>query len=254
MVVIKNLRTERNDVSVYVTPRSEHSEVLKIALAGDIHARDDPNSLESLRYLIEEMLAADPDILLFVGDYTESPHRVKDMTTHRAQIIDKFREIKSKPAAFVLGNYETASNPDLWYEDMNKHGINALENEVRTLNSRIGSICVRGLGDYYSGRYQYVEFPKGCDDKLQITITHDPSGAFDNRVRGVVLAGHTHCGQISLPITGVLWAPTDAPKHGICGLHTDQSRVVFVTSGVGTSILPIRYTAQSQWDLIEVNF
>ena len=254
MTIYRNLQTERNDVSISITSPGEHSEVFKIALAGDIHTRESADSLLSLRDLIEEMLAADPDILLFIGDYTESPPAVKDMNKHREQIIDTLKKATSKPSVFVLGNYEALSNADLWYAEMNRHGLNTIENEVRTIATRVGPVCIRGLGDYYSGRYKYVEYPKACDDKLRLSITHDPSGAFDNRMRGVTLAGHTHCGQVRFPVVGIMWAPTEAPRYGICGLHIEQSKVIFVTSGVGTSILPIRYLAQSQWDLIELKF
>ena len=48
--------------------------------------------------------------------------------------------------------------------------------------------------------------------------------------------------------------PSEAPSDAHCGLYQDSDRTVFVTSGVGTSILPLRYGAQSQWDLIALSF
>ena len=56
-------------------------------------------------------------------------------------------------------------------------------------------------------------------------------GHFDARVKGLVLAGHTHCGQINLPFLGPLWVPTDAPKSAHCGLYQDEQRQVYVSSG-----------------------
>ena len=92
--------------------------------------------------------------------------------------------------------------------------------------------------------------PDECKSLPELTITHDPAGAFDRRVKGLVIAGHTHCGQVSLPFIGPLWVPTDAPSFAHCGLHEGGNITVFVTSGVGTSIIPLRFGAQSQWDLI----
>jgi predicted MPP superfamily phosphohydrolase len=63
-------------------------------------------------------------------------------------------------------------------------------------------------------------------------------------------AAHTHCGQIRLPILGALWMPTEAPREATCGLYQDTKRLLWVTAGVGTSILPIRIGAQSEWDLL----
>jgi predicted MPP superfamily phosphohydrolase len=59
---------------------------------------------------------------------------------------------------------------------------------------------------------------------------------------------------VSLPLFGPLWVPSKAPSKGHCGLYVDNDRAVFVTSGVGTSILPLRYGAQSQWDLLKIQY
>ena len=63
-------------------------------------------------------------------------------------------------------------------------------------------------------------------------------------------AGHKHYGQASLPFIGPLWAPADATSFEHCGLDEGSNVTVFVTSGVGTSILPLRFGAQLQWDML----
>ena len=54
-------------------------------------------------------------------------------------------------------------------------------------------------------KYAYVEFPDSCDNQVKFSVTHDPAGAFDPKVKGLVLAAHTHCGQVRLPFYGALW-------------------------------------------------
>ena len=129
-----------------------------------------------------------------------------------------------------------------------------MENKVTVLKTSKGPVCVRGLGDQYTDRFAYVDYPEECKSLPKLTITHDPAGAFDHRVKGLVIAGHTHCGQVSLPFIGPLWVPTNAPSNAHCGLYEDQDRSLFVTSGVGTAMLPVRYGTQSQWDVISVNW
>ena len=46
--------------------------------------------------------------------------------------------------------------------------------------------------------------------------------------------------------------PSDAPAKAHCGLYSDDQRQVFVSSGIGTSVMPLRFLAQSQWDLITI--
>ena len=249
---ITHLQTERNDIVISTGPPAGRSLNFNLAVVGDIHVEEDLNSLVSLSDLLAGVTNANPDLILFVGDYTESPSRVTNMSLHRQRIINAFKKIEPIPTAFVLGNYETRSNADLWYTEMTSVGLNVLENEVLRLQTRKGLICVRGLGDRYSRRFQYVDYPESCDGIAKLTITHDPYGAFHDRIRGLVIAGHTHCGQIRLPLVGVIWVPTAAPEHAVCGFYEDERRSVFITSGVGTSLLPVRYGAQSQWDFIRL--
>ena len=123
-----------------------------------------------------------------------------------------------------------------------------LTNEIEILEDL--NLCVRGFDDQFSRALSYVDFPESCNKKIKINLTHDPAGAFHPKVRGLVLAGHTHCGQIRLPLIGPIFTPTEAPAEAQCGLYEDQQRQVFVGSGVGNSLLPIRIRTQSQWDLI----
>lgn len=57
---------------------------------------------------------------------------------------------------------------------------------------------------------------------------------------------------MKLPLVEVVWVSSDVPDHGVYSLYEDKMRSLFIASGVGTSILPIRYGAQSQWDFVEV--
>ena len=99
-----------------------------------------------------------------------------------------------------------------------------------------------------------IDFPDECNDKVKFSVTHDPAGAFDPKVKGLVLAAHTHCGQVRLPFYGALWVPTSAPKEATCGVYKDNQRTVFTTSGAGTTVFPVRVGTQSEWDMLRVNF
>lgn len=249
--VLGNLKVERNNISIhiqdpYVAPRS-----LSIAVLGDIHLPEGNEHLEEFRELLLEVRAAMPDLVLLVGDYVKDP-RGRDLSGHRENIIEAMKLVDPVPRAIVLGNYESWSDADDWLSEFERIGTDAMENEVTIFETAKGPICVRGLGDYFTSRFVYVDYPEACKSIPKLTITHDPAGAFDRRVEGLVIAGHTHCGQISLPYIGPLWVPTDAPPFAYCGLHEGDKNTVFVTSGVGTSIFPLRIGTQSQWDFISL--
>ena len=250
----QNLQTERNDVLISINDPDVTPISLSLSVVGDTHLPEGNEPLAAFRELLLEVKAAEPDLVLLVGDYIADPSG-EQLSPHRENIINAMKLVDPIPRAVVLGNYESWSDADSWLAEFERLGVDVMENEVTVLETAKGRVCVRGLGDKFTSRFDYVDYPAECRSIPKLTITHDPAGAFDRRVKGLVIAGHTHCGQVSLPFIGSLWVPTDAPSAAHCGLYQDGIRTVFVTSGVGTSILPLRLGAQSEWDMItlEIN-
>ena len=242
-----------NSVQIDVDDPDVAALSIKVAVIGDIHLREGEDITKFLK-LLDEVKSNSPDLVLLVGDYITGKRRIKDIDSHRRNIIKTFKSLDPIPRAVVLGNHDNYTGREKWFKEFKRLGVDVLENETRIMNVADIEVCIRGLGDYRSHRFKFVDYPAECQNLPKITITHDPQGAFESGVEGLVFAGHTHCGQVSFPIIGPLKVPTKAPRDAICGLYKDSKRTLFVTSGVGTSIIPIRYGAQSQWDLIDLNF
>ena len=219
-----------------------------MAVVGDLHVRQSSSAYEDLSTVFDMILASKPALILLLGDYTATPNSVSDMDNHRSEVAKRLSLLTSVPVAAVLGNYETWSGISDWKKALSKAGITVLHNEVETINVKGKDFCVRGLGDAFTNQFRNVDFPDICSDLPRVTITHDPAGALKPDIKGVIFAAHTRCGQVRVPGVGTLWIPTEAPRQATCGLSQDATRVLWVTSGVGTSILPMRLGAQSQWD------
>jgi predicted MPP superfamily phosphohydrolase len=227
---------------------------LSIAVVGDIHSPDGDAARRDLASLVDSVIDAAPDLVLLVGDYTAPPRDIADMDEHREAVAALMGRLSSVPHAAVLGNYETWSDPVAWSEALADAGLRVMENASAILETRAGPVCVRGFGDAYTGRFEYIDFPPVCTGLPMISLTHDPAGAFLPGVRGLVFAGHTHCGQVRLPLLGAPWTPSAAPPTARCGYYADADRVVFVTPGVGTSVVPFRFGAPARWSLIDLRF
>ena len=251
--IAKNMKTEINRVQIDINDPDVDALSIKVAVIGDIHLREGEDITKFLK-LLDEVKSNSPDLVLLVGDYITGKRRIKDIDSHRSNIIKTFKSLNPIPRAIVLGNHDNFTGREKWFREFKRLGVDVLENETRIMNIDGVEVCIRGLGDYRSHRFRFVDYPAECQTLPKITITHDPQGAFEPGVEGLVFAGHTHCGQVSFPIIGPLKIPTKAPRAAICGLYKDNKRTLFVTSGVGTSIIPIRYGAQSQWDLIDLSF
>ena len=258
IIISSNLNTQINKVSLEIEDlgfnKDQQPISLKLGVIGDTHTPENKNSYAELIEILSEINKYELDLLLFVGDYTNNPRKVLNINKHRSKLVEILTNITNTPSFFILGNYETWSNPVNWINEFKKQNANILENEIYIVSLSSTDICIRGLGDFYTKRFKYVEFPEVCKNKPKITITHDPAGAFNPKIRGLVVSGHTHCGQISFPFIGPIWIPSEVPREAHCGLYQDNQRTVFTTSGIGTTILPIRIGTQSEWDLLSVNF
>ena len=224
---------------------------ITIALVSDLHLRNPSTAIDDWQQLIHSINNSAADYVLLAGDYIAN---IKDASIAR-EIQDRFiesLETIEKPYALVLGNYETWTDRQSWLDAFAAQGIPALENQTIVLQGD-KPICVIGVGDAYTGYDTSVSVPPDCSQYPIIQLTHDPSAAFKPNSSGIWLAGHTHCGQVRLPLLGPLWVPSQAPKESHCGLYEDEVKKVFVSSGVGNSVLPLRFLAQSQIEILTFN-
>jgi len=249
-----NLKTVMNPVQISVNDSSVPPILIKVALLGDLHLDEGKKVFDKFAMLIKEIKSHNPDLILLVGDYVTKPSKIKDITQHRKNVINAFKLFDPIPRAVVLGNHDNWTDGDAWQAEFKNLDVDLLENKSQIMNVAGRQICIRGFGDNWSHKFKYIDYLDECEDMPKLTITHDPQGAFESGVEGLVFAGHTHCGQVSFPIIGPLKVPSKAPRNAICGLYKDSKRTLFVTSGIGYSLLPLRIGTQSNWDLINLSF
>ena len=250
-----NLKIVKNELEFTVYDADlEHEQTLKIALIADIHIPDTNSAYEKIDTLLNEIKAYKPDLYVFAGDYTSLPSSLKSVELHRSKIVEILTKEELEKKIFVLGNYETWTDASEWNNAFLLKTENILNNKTAIVAAGKTKVCVRGLGDFYTNQFKYLDFPKACEGLIKFSVTHDPAGAFVEGMKGLILSGHTHCGQIKLPFYGSIWIPSNAPLQATCGLYKDKKRTVFTTAGAGTSILPIRIGTQSNWDLLKIKF
>ena len=223
---------------------------VRIALVSDLHVKRAADAITELEALWSQIIEQKPDIILLAGDYINDGSGIEGIETIGPQIAQVFATSDMPPVVAVLGNHDYWSGGSAWRQYLSDAGVTVLENEIVILDGI--ETCLRGFGDSFTGNFRYVDFPKACRNKLLISLMHDPAGAFHPNVEGIVLAGHTHCGQVSIPFLGSVYTPSSAPKDAQCGLFQDEKRILFVSAGVGTSVIPLRFNTQSSWDLMTI--
>ena len=159
-----------------------------------------------------------------------------------------------KPSFAVLGNHDYEQSEKLWKEALTDVGIKVLDNEVIRLALNQSNICIRGLGDRFSGHWTLTPIPEECRGRT-ITVTHDPYGLLNDKgeLETLSLAGHTHCGQVALPLIGPVFIPTKAPQEMHCG-RFDKNNMGITSGGLGSSIIPLRWGHNTEhgWEIVVI--
>ncbi len=246
-------RVRNYDISSIDIPESFDG--YRIAFASDFHLKSKFKECQ-LHGTVKALQAIAPDILLLGGDYQEGCEYVEPLFTELGSI--------STPDGTyaVLGNNDYERCTDLIRSEMQKQGINLLEDATATIHRGNDSILLWGANAYaghYPSAIQKGDIAQNSQTRIieptdfVILLTHTPDYVEDADISGVdlALAGHTHGGQVTF---FGLYAPVTASKYGKrfrTGLrYNSQNIPVIISGGLGTSRYPIRFCAPT--DIIVV--
>lgn len=206
------------------------SVAVRLAVLTDLHIRAVGGVHEKLARAVSD---AQPDIVLLVGDSVDR----RDTLPVLGEFLSLLPDVGSRYA--TLGNWEYWSGVDTsalrrTYE---RGGTRLLVNESATLES--GAV-IHGLDDALAGQPDLSHLP---DAGPVLLLSHCPGfrDVMPQQERGRIAAmvsGHTHGGQVA--IGG--WAPLTPPMSGayVAGWYRGEGPDLFVSRGVGTSVIPVR--------------
>ena len=216
---------------------------LRVAVISDIHVGGSFIDEKKVRTIVRRTNELQPDLIVICGDYMVSNGWMK----RRVEPETFGPMLKGFNAP--LGTYSVLGNHDWWYNGLRiraaleQNEIKVLENETVGISARGTSLWLVGLSDLWT-RPQRIEqtiatIPEG---EAIIAITHNPDIFPDLPERvPLLLAGHTHGGQVRFPLIGTV---AEASKFGdryVGGHVIENNHHLFVTTGIGTSVLPVRF-------------
>lgn len=216
-----------------------------IGLMSDFHAGGLGNK-EACSNAITAMQQLNPDLIALLGDYIEGTRIYGGQNISKGNYI--FQQLATLDAPYgvfaVLGNHDHWINSNMVTKLLEESKITVLTNESRTLKN---SLILAGVDDYWEGPGDIKKALTGAtdEDKIVVLLSHNPDinialGEKDP-VR-LVLAGHTHGGQIRIPfLNWAPWTPCSPRYRKKTGLFAEtERRSCFISKGVGTFLFPIR--------------
>lgn len=213
---------------------------VRAVLLSDIHIGSPAMDAARLSRIIAQVNALRPDIVLIAGDFVYG-HDPAGAARWAPGLVTPLKELRARLGTVaVLGNHDWWTGPEAVIAALRAAGVTVAENRV----VRRGPLAIAVFGDTYTGHHRIgpvlAELRKARG--AQIALTHGPE--LSGMLRAgppLVLAGHSHCGQVV--ILGHAVGVQPYPPRYRCGIVRERARATIVTGGVGTSVAPIRLGA-----------
>ncbi|HEX8351865.1 MAG TPA: metallophosphoesterase [Pyrinomonadaceae bacterium] len=232
--------------------RAEHRG-LKVALLTDLHVGAPHMGLAQLRRVVGRTNAEAPDVVLITGDFVIGGP--KDRGGERGGVAGG-TFVEPEPIAeelkhlrAPLGVYAVLGNHDWWFDGerltraLEAAGLRVLENQAARVERGGRAFWLAGVADLWTRTPDVAgalrEVP-GDDAVLLFTHNPDVFPGVPARV-SLTVAGHTHGGQVSLPLVGRPVVPSRFGQRYAMGQVVEGGRHLFVGGGLGTSIIPVRF-------------
>jgi len=245
---------------------------LRIALISDIHGGSNGASAENIRRAVETTNAENPDVIVLLGDYvsqgsTRQPSPDRPLRMPMREVADNLAGLRAKYGVFaVLGNH------DGWYGDaevtaeLTRVGYRVLQNEIVPIEQNGKKLRLFGMKDHLK-LDSWMSFDAMVRSTIAanpkegqiVVLEHSPDILYIlnywkhlNPDLKLMLAGHTHGGQVWLPILGAPFVPSSVGQRYAQGHVEEEGVHMFVTSGIGTSILPFRFMVPPEVAVITI--
>ena len=219
-----------------------------IAQISDIHFEEFlPAS--HIRDVVDEVNRLDPDIVAITGDYAtknwgEANVGLRASAKKGAECAPILAGLKSRFGRFaVLGNHDASTQPDIVADALVQNRITVLRNASVPVERNGARIWIAGADDVLQ---DYADFPKTFHgiprEEMTIALVHEPDAADKVQKYGadLQLSGHSHGGQIRIPLIGAPVLPRLARKYPL-GFYQIGKMQLFTNPGVGVVTVPFRF-------------
>ena len=253
--------------------RPEATGPLRILHLTDLHQL--PNQEHRLAF-VERCLAAAPDVIVATGDLLESDDSIAEVVSTLGAAArdrvglavlgahDYWGAVAKNPAEYIFApgrrRYGRALDTRRLVDGLSANGYEVVENRRTTVKTPAGIIDVAGLGDPHVN----LDLPDivdweapGDDVALRLGLVHAPYRRAVRRLAShgydLILSGHTHGGQLRLPLVGALVNNTDLPLRQSRGLSRAEGTWLHVSAGLGHArFAPVRFSCRPEASIIDV--
>jgi uncharacterized protein len=244
-------------------------EGFRVAVISDIHGGSNGSTREQLGRVVERVSGQNVDAVFLLGDYvSRDPSNPGTFKMSPAEIASSIAGMRARYGVYaVLGNHDVAYAGDAMKEELERVGYIVLDGELTEIRLNTGArLRIMGLWDHstigiwknYSGNAKRIlADTDGTGDLIVLQHSPDVVPVITGELLispdlKIMFAGHTHGGQVWLPVIGSPVVPSMFGQKFAFGHKRDAGIDVFVTTGIGTSILPFRFLVPPEIAIVTI--
>ena len=226
----------------YDLPHSKiQAQPIKVVQFSDTHIGDF-FTIEELQKVVDKINEQEADLVLFTGDLMDDASvyqgSIEEIGTVLSNIQSKFGNYA------VFGNRDYGGGAERFYEElMESAGFHVLLNNHETITVNGTTLSLFGADDALIGYYDAKQTMKGIEEgNFNLLLVHEPDlvDDFIDYPVDLVVAGHSHGGQVYIPFVGPLLTTTLAEKY-VRGLYDiNENLSLYVNTGIGNTRVPFR--------------
>ena len=227
---------------------------LRIAVIADLHAGAPYIGEAKIEQVVALTNAAQPDLILLAGDYVIQEVIGGEHIPFET-VAEKLRTLRAPLGVFaVIGNHDRWEDAGQITRALGAVGIPVLENRSAEITHNGNSLHLVGLSDAFTTIPNVAEaLAEVPEEAVALCFTHSPDVFPDLPAAcALTVAGHTHGGQVWLPLLGRPIIPSRFYQRYAAGLIRENDRVLFVSTGIGTSIMPVRFGVAPEVSMLNV--
>lgn len=234
-----SLRVHETTLALEKWPRELDG--LRIAVLADLHTGSPWNGETNLRRVVEETNRAAPDLVLVAGDLVIQSVAGGDFVPPEAS--GAILASLDAPTYAVLGNHDWWLDGPRVMGALRGAGVTVLEDSAAALAAGGHPFWLAGISDFWEAPHDVDRALSAVPPEAPVlAFTHNPDVFPEVPARvALTVAGHTHGGQVAFPLVGRPVVPSEYGERYALGHVREGGRDLFVSTGVGTSILPVRF-------------
>lgn len=200
--------------------------------------------------IVERANALRPDLIVCTGDYVRQRNSREEID----QVWPLLSRLQARHGVFsVLGNHDHWADTERSLYWLERSGQN-IRHQCREISRGKERILFGGAGDYWEDELRIDEIFSNSDEgECRILLSHNPDSMDSNYETNLslVLSGHTHGGQVVVPFAGPPILPVKNKRYA-SGLIATARGPLFISRGLGWSILPIRFNCPPEIALLKL--